>query len=280
MSNKIVFSPHFDFYISKSDRDNSQNMKHLHFHKKYEVYFVLYGEVLFFTAENTYTVHKGDLILIPVNTIHKTSTTSPNNTYSRIVLNFSGNFFRILTEAESAKILRFFGEDLKVISIPSYEFSYLEKQFNLMVDEFNENNKVATPMLQLLLAQVLIYSNKFHTQNANHNLSRINDTVVKIQQYIVSNYANELTLASISAEFFLSQSYLSRLFKKNTGLNIMEYINSIRMLKARDLLENTDLLISDICMRVGFNTTIHFTRIFKQTLGTTPSKYRKHYKNQ
>ena len=77
----------------------------------------------------------------------------------------------------------------------------------------------------------------------------------------------------------MNSSYLSRIFKKNTGFSFNEYVNYQRIFSAQDLLKNTTKQITGIAISVGFDSSTHFGRVFKQLTGFTPSAYRKLYSN-
>lgn len=72
----------------------------------------------------------------------------------------------------------------------------------------------------------------------------------------------------------LSSSYLCRVFKEETGVNINTYINNLRMAKAVRLLEDKNYYIKEVAISVGFDDQLYFSRLFKKYYGVTPSQYR------
>ena len=97
------------------------------------------------------------------------------------------------------------------------------------------------------------------------------------KQFINDNYMNTITLEDISTMVNFNPSYFSALFKKETGENFLEYISRVRINKAKELLKETDLNITAICERVGYQDIAHFTRYFKKYTGIKPNAYRKLY---
>jgi len=71
-----------------------------------------------------------------------------------------------------------------------------------------------------------------------------------------------------------STSYFCRIFKKYTGLNFTDYVSRIRIEKAKSLLLNPNLRISEIAYEVGFQSLTHFNRVFKRVVGQSPTVYR------
>lgn len=97
-------------------------------------------------------------------------------------------------------------------------------------------------------------------------------------QHIQDNYNTELYLEDMAKQFNTSASYLSRLIKKETSVSFSEYINLLRINKAKELLNTTDMTIKEIYEAVGFNNRNTFIRIFKSSVGTTPSDFKKNYR--
>lgn len=101
-----------------------------------------------------------------------------------------------------------------------------------------------------------------------------NEIIEKINAYIRENISGDLSLTRISRTFHFNNSYLSRLYKINTGRNIMDYINETKYSISRDLLENTDLKINEIALKVGFESPSYFTFFFKKMAKQSPKEFR------
>jgi len=101
------------------------------------------------------------------------------------------------------------------------------------------------------------------------------DLVKQVIQYIEKHYMDEIGIGQIASQLNVSANYLSTLFHKKTGVTFMKYLTRIRMLKAKELLLNTNLQIKQVAEEVGYYSTRHFTKLFTQTFGSYPSDYRK-----
>lgn len=99
--------------------------------------------------------------------------------------------------------------------------------------------------------------------------------IEKVKQFVHANYKYDITRTEVSASVYLTPEYLAKIFKKETGINIKDYINQYRVDKAKILLVQTDLKISDIAAEVGFDNFSYFTTVFKKMTGLTPNEYRK-----
>lgn len=99
--------------------------------------------------------------------------------------------------------------------------------------------------------------------------------IEQIQQYILENYKNSnLGLSTISIQFRISEGYVSTLFKEHTQTNFTDYVESIRLTKACELLKESDHTIEEIALMVGYNSVHSFRRAFKRVYGETPRNYR------
>lgn len=96
-----------------------------------------------------------------------------------------------------------------------------------------------------------------------------------ILSYIHSHYNQKITLQMISDEFYFTASTISRMFMKYAGVNFVDYVNMIRMEKARDLMENSTKTISEIAEITGFESLSYFSKMFKKKYGISPLEYRK-----
>ena len=100
-------------------------------------------------------------------------------------------------------------------------------------------------------------------------------TIYAVADYISENFDRQLSLDNLAGQFFISKYYLSRTFKEITGYGINEYINIHRIQRAKRLLEETDMSISEISIALGYESMTYFEKIFKTYMTLSPLKYRK-----
>lgn len=94
-----------------------------------------------------------------------------------------------------------------------------------------------------------------------------------ISDYIRENYQHKISLQSIAENFAVSPSYLSRTFKKTQGVNIINFINQIRMEHAKEKILQGNTSLQEIALDVGIQNYNYFYLLFKETYGFTPSEY-------
>ena len=91
------------------------------------------------------------------------------------------------------------------------------------------------------------------------------------------NYKEDISLSSAADKANISSVYLSRLFKKEEGINFLDYLNQYRIDEAKKMLKDVQYNILDVADESGFNNTRYFSKIFKKNVGITPSEYRKRH---
>ncbi|BBH20342.1 DNA-binding response regulator [Paenibacillus baekrokdamisoli] len=93
-------------------------------------------------------------------------------------------------------------------------------------------------------------------------------------QYIQAHYQDELSLEKVAAAVYLNAAYFSQLFKQKMGQGYKEYVIRLRMDKAAEILQQTNMKITEVAYQVGYQELRHFTQVFRKTFQVTPTEYR------
>ena len=101
--------------------------------------------------------------------------------------------------------------------------------------------------------------------------------VREAQKFINANFSGAVTLESVSQRVGFNPTYFSQLFKKETGMNFLEYLTEVRITAAKRLLADARRSIADVAADVGYSDVKHFSRVFNRIAGIHPSQYRKLY---
>ena len=96
----------------------------------------------------------------------------------------------------------------------------------------------------------------------------------RAREFIQGHHTDDLSLSDVARAVNTSTFYFCKSFKKATGLHFTDYLSRIRIEKAKNLLLNPNLRVSEIAYEVGFQSLTHFNRVFRKRMGTSPSKYR------
>lgn len=109
---------------------------------------------------------------------------------------------------------------------------------------------------------------------SNKKTESSNDVIEAAKKYLEENFSKNITLDDVSMEVNISSYYLSRIFKESTGSNFIDYLTSLRMEKAKELLSKTQYSMKEICQMSGYSDPNYFSKSFKKNVGVTPTEYR------
>lgn len=99
-------------------------------------------------------------------------------------------------------------------------------------------------------------------------------------EYINNNLGKDVRLEKVASICNLSPCYFSKIFKKEVGINFISYVNDKKINKAKEILETTNIPITNISIDLGFEDCGYFIRVFKKSQGVTPKKYRELYRSK
>ena len=176
----------------------------------------------------------------------------------------------LMTGVEIAEILHREIPDILVLIISGYaEFEYAQSAIRSGVSDYLLKPiypDVLNDSLSRALADVVKESSE--------------DPIAQIGTYIEQHFAEELSLQGMSERFYLSREYISRRFKQQYGVNLSEYVLTIRMNEAKRLLETSRQRIYEVAQAVGFSDDKYFRKVFKKQVGVTPNEFREQVQRQ
>ncbi len=249
-----------------------------HFHNSYEILYVVKGERTFFIDDRSYKVKAGDIILISPNILHRAIDTDISGS-EIICIYFDESFFSTNYHIGDGKgIGALISEEKTIIGLSLDERKNFEKLLFKVVNEAQLEKTGFEFLIQAYLTEFIVefcrYKEETNTFLLEH-YSPMNEKVSEIVEYIFKNYMEPISLSSLSKRFYISPSYLSRIFKETTNFSFVEYLNIIRVKEAKKLLMDTNLKVAKISEEVGFGSITHFGRVFKEITGYHPLHFRK-----
>ena len=123
---------------------------------------------------------------------------------------------------------------------------------------------------------MLYYLFSYYIEHFPYALKLCNSYVEAACEYILANYVDYKCTPSAVSEFLkLDRTYLYKLFKKETGVSVGEYISRYRVERASVMLKRTELSVKNIAIAVGFMDQLYFSRVFKKYMHMSPTVYRK-----
>ena len=281
-NNNLLFPFSFVYRDTKSPQSELSD----HIHDYYEIVYVYSGKGTIFIDDHFYDMRQGDVFLIPSDTIHHampdkdepvTSTIiffSPTLIYNILI----DDFFSFLNLFEMAKKVKSYKT-----SLPLENQKKMEEQL-LNIDQEMQKNELGSKHASLLIVhQIILEIYRVHMDTKQHLMETNTygpDWVKEILAYINNHLSHSLTLTELASQALVSTSHFSRVFKQTTGMGLTVYLNSKRVIKAKELLVETNYSVSHIAEICGFESMTHFHRIFKKYIDRTPASFRKEHKKR
>lgn len=262
-------------------RQGKFDMSVKHFHNEYEIFYLMEGERQFFFDNRIYNVKSGSLILVDENAIHMTRAMSEDETgHDRVILYINKDKMKELdVKFPSINLIKFFRHHYGVFALNEAQQAHFSNFYHSLRQEFDLKNNNYRAMIEIKIIQYFI---QFMRENISPTTAETKpsakshyQTVYAVADYISEHYDQSFSLEELANQFFLSKYYLCRIFKKITGYGINEYVNIHRIQRAKRLLEETNLSISEIAHLIGYESLTYFEKIFKTYMTISPLKYRK-----
>ncbi|WP_419874209.1 response regulator [Candidatus Pristimantibacillus sp. PTI5] len=199
------------------------------------------------------------------------------------------------TSADSHKVVAYVNNvfDL-LLSQPSMHFTYIQAFGMAILSELARKRKwnndlggeMNLQMWQSLIHcrnetqirdTVLDYIHRYMAIETKGEASQRHNLIGKVIEYMEKHFQEHVTVKQIAGIYHLNASYLSVLFKKETGKTISDFLQETRMNKAKELLRDPSIKVYEVSEQVGFQTPAYFAYLFKKTTGYTPQEFRDYY---
>ena len=279
----VLFEESIDgLYISRVVRDFKFTMSDVHIHyNDYEVYYLLEGERCYFIGTKIYHLKQGSLVFVRRNVIHKTALSREAH-HDRILLEISRSYLESVFAITGELTLHdFFQDDCIILSLECEEQNFITELLLALGRELGTKNSGFRLLAKSLVAELFIYAKRMENKTNPSASSRTDDPrhrqIEQIACYIAENCCSPLSLNSIAEQFYMNKCYLSRIFKEITGFTVNGYLHARRIQKARSLLIQNSMNISEVSEAAGYENLTYFERVFKKHTGMSPLEYRRQY---
>ncbi|MBT2605713.1 helix-turn-helix domain-containing protein [Bacillus sp. ISL-53] len=271
----------FPFSFVYQDTKSPQNELSDHMHDHYEIVYVYNGKGTFFIGDVFYDMQQGDVFLIPNNTIHRALPNKDDPITSTIIF-FSPTLIYKDMVVDSFSYLHLFDLTKKSknykISLPQKKQVKMEEQLELILQETNSRLMGSRHACLLIVHQIILDLYRIRIngkQELSEGKSYSSEWMKDILIYINEHMDEPLTLTILAQKALVSPAHFSRVFKETTGIGLVVYVNTKRIIKAKELLQETNHTIAHIAEMCGFESMPQFYRTFKKYNEKTPATFRK-----
>lgn len=259
----------------------------LHSHDFIELTFVAEGKGFHYMDQQVEQTGKGRLYFIPVGVSHVFRPSSPGSLREPLVV-YNCVFPPELLDSLAAVIpdppIAAYLEQIRTGRLPAFSATDLngsvESLFLSLHREFNLPQTGSGSYLLTLFIQLLVSMYRLQHDEVQFPLNK-QTQFLQILHYVNQEYAQEITLASLSRSFDWSERHLQRLFKTHTGQTFHHYLQNIRIQKSCLLLvQQPKAPIQLIAEQAGYRDLKTFNLVFKRMIGITPGSYRQGFKKK
>ncbi|UQZ32278.1 AraC family transcriptional regulator [Paenibacillus sp. PK3_47] len=273
--------PLFPFELGYKNVKKQINELPDHLHDQYELVYIHQGKGVFFIDNTWYEKKQGDLFIIPGNTIHHSLPHNEDPIVSSALF-FAPTLLAMERIDDSYHSLLCFDFARKKrmyrIEQPAALVSVTETALGQIHQELADRKPGYHEAVKLITCQLLLQINRYIQSVSGHRPAgepRVGPSWIKEVLHDIDEHPErEASLARLAERANVSAPHFSRVFKQLTTMNVTQYVNAKRVIRAKELLSRTDNNIHDISEQCGYETPTHFYRIFKAFTGMTPNKYR------
>ena len=256
-------------------RDNEPKLVQVHYHDFYEIYFFMGGNVLYLVEGDTYSLNRGDLLLISPLELHQ-PIIKAESPYERMVLWIDRSYLESLCTEDSDLSYCFRANQhnhVNLLQANMFMRGRIAELFELLIKESRSDEFGAKPYAEGLLTQLLVEVNRAVKQKTTSAARADDDGLIhRITSYINTHYQEDISLDSLAKRFFINKYYLSHKFSNQTGIGVYRYLILKRLSIAKEMLAQGMGAI-EVSRHCGFHNYPTFYRVFKAEYGISPSQY-------
>ena len=241
----------------------------LHWHENFELCQPVKKPCKFLINGIVYDAQVGDIVIVNQQTVHN-FIIHEEDTPVR-VFQFSPKI--LLGFAASIKPIKIHIKHKEILAVPGLE-EQLNVFFSILEKELEKKDAIKAPFVQSLCATIyFLLMRHFSCGNSFAANQEHNREFLKIVEYINEHFQEDITIISLSKMMFLSRGKLSAIFIKYAGMTLSEYLNTLRMNRANQLMSQ-GYSVTNAALESGFQSIRNFNILYKKMFGMTPSQYR------
>lgn len=276
--NMTMPDANFPIRLFKCDFEKSTQLFSNHWHEQIEFLYILKGNAGIQCNSNVFHVEPEDLVIINSNELHYDESLSSELSYYVIIIDISLLHSSSIDVIETKYITPITRSRILFSNKVTMDQSLLDCIKNMIYEYENKEMgyelAIKSYIYRLLL--LLMRNQKSRILTVEEYISRVKnlESFKKVLKYIDEYFLEDINLNQLSKMMNVCDSHFCRAFKTLTGKTLSDYINRLRIVKAENLLVNSDMNISEVAMNVGFNDINYFSRLFRKYKKVSPTEYR------
>ena len=251
----------------------------VHWHDEFEIIYVKSGFLTVSISGENYIGKPGDAFVVSPGNLHFMGSQTGNVDYFTFLFPLKYISFRT-DDILDDKLLELLNSGHLMIS-PEIEDT-VKEQCEQLVEiygakkEESQSKITAQIKTKIILLQFILklWKKGFIVENDTSGKNTVEKEMVS---YIQQNFTGKILLKEFGKQFHLSEKYISRYFKEHFHITISQYVTYLRLEHAKQLLQDTDIPVTEVAMQSGYQNVSYFIRSFKKTYGMSPLKYRNKY---
>lgn len=266
---------HSFFFIDQRVETNIEAK--LHQHDAWEVYYVVHGFGNRMAGDTLQPFVAGDVALIPPSMFHRWEYAPDSADTAGCVRYLMVAFSHSLVE-RCMEVFPELRNRLAGVTFPTDALKFGQESsrtIRKILSEMNGMDELGRLSAMFRLLPVIFTSSDRTFAGKSMRIERDVRRMQQICTYVMAHYVHAITLDDIAAEVGMNRSAFCSYFKRCKGMTFSQFVTQYRLNTACDLLEHSSKRVSEICYMVGFNDLPHFVRVFTNTMGMSPTKYRK-----
>ena len=264
---KIIYNDYFD--INRNTVEYKWNMGDFHNHISYEIYYLEKGGRKMLVQDRVYDLSAGDVLLIKPDILHRSM---HSGSHTRINIVFSDAFLDTYFTSRSKKYL-ISCFDTEFIRLSDNARNIFFKLFSRLCSENERGDETFITISEILkLLNIAAQNGTGYDEIKKKTFSEKTNSVI---DFIKNNFSAITELDEIADACYINKSYMCRLFKREVGMTVFEYLNNVKIQNACELMRHTDRTLTDIAISCGFSSVSYFSASFKSLMKCTPSQFRK-----
>ena len=269
LSKEFEICYYSDYYLSKVES---------HTHNYYEFYFFLEGNVDMIIEGDVFSMHPGDLVLIPPKIRHHAEIRNQELPYRRFVFWISREYCKRLLELSPDYVYLMQHVEVAgdyVFSNDIITFNTIQSKVFALIDEMRSNRFGRDARITLCVNDLILHLNRIvHERNYPRSEKEDKNLYQSLAEYIEKNLEGNLSLEHLAEVFYVSKYHIAHTFKDHTGLSIHQYITKKRLTACREaILGGSE--ITQAYLMFGFGDYSSFYRAFKKEYGISPREFRR-----